>query len=285
MAWTTPTIRATGYLVTAADWNTDLVDNLAYLKGEAGVDIEFEDDIVGNAGTEKVGLSTNAWNEGHFDKLFAGPRVALHKFIREVVVNWESDTFSTYQLDDNSGGGGAVALGGFQQAVLKVDNNFASDARFVMNSEDNNALDNDFNASRSPYYRQEFSIDRNVADTGIFIGLRQTPGDALPLSNAENYIGLVWTGTIWRFEIADGSNPDVGGTESISVDTRYVLELLLVSGSKVECYLNGVLVETLDGVFPTGALKWQVLMESDGGGGATDTHLTLGKVILQEDLS
>src|SRR5687767_11211551 len=34
MAWTTPTTRTTGDLITAAIWNTDLVDNLAYLKTE-----------------------------------------------------------------------------------------------------------------------------------------------------------------------------------------------------------------------------------------------------------
>ncbi len=34
MAWTTPTTRATGDLITAAIWNADLVDNLSYLKTE-----------------------------------------------------------------------------------------------------------------------------------------------------------------------------------------------------------------------------------------------------------
>ncbi len=32
MAWTAPTTQATGTLITAAIWNTDLTDNLAYLK-------------------------------------------------------------------------------------------------------------------------------------------------------------------------------------------------------------------------------------------------------------
>lgn len=31
MAWTTPTTRVTGELITAAIWNTDIVDNLTYL--------------------------------------------------------------------------------------------------------------------------------------------------------------------------------------------------------------------------------------------------------------
>lgn len=283
MSWTTPTVRSTGDLITSSIWNTDLVDNLAYLKGEAGLNIEFEDDVVPSAGTERCGIATAPWSEGHFSKLFAA-RLALHGYVRECRVNWESDGFGTYNLDDNSSGGGTVSLGGFQQAVLKVDNNLASVARFEMIGEQNNALENDFNASRSPYYRQEFAIDINAADTGIFIGFRQTPGDALPVYTAENAFGLVWTGAIWQFQSMDGSSVDAGGTETINVDTRYVVEFLLTSATSVECYLNGVLVETLT-VVPTGALQWQVLMESDGGGGATDTHLTLGQAILQEDLS
>ena len=34
MAWTAPTTQVTGFLVTAAVWNTDLVDNLTYLNTE-----------------------------------------------------------------------------------------------------------------------------------------------------------------------------------------------------------------------------------------------------------
>jgi len=188
-------------------------------------------------------------------------------------------------LNPGTGGGGAVNMGGFQQCVLSVPNNLAAFAEFTMDPEQNNALANAFVASRSPYYSQEFAVSANPADAGIFIGLRQTPGSALPVSAAENFIGLVWTGAIWQFQIADGSNPDAGGTETINVDTRYVLELLLVSGSKVECYLNGTLVETLDAVNPTGALIWQCLIESDGGGGATSEYMTLGQSLLQEDLA
>jgi len=35
MAWTAPTTRSTGDLITASIWNTDLKDNLDYLKTEA----------------------------------------------------------------------------------------------------------------------------------------------------------------------------------------------------------------------------------------------------------
>lgn len=37
MAWTTPTDRSTGFLVTAAVYNADIIDNLAYLHGDAGL--------------------------------------------------------------------------------------------------------------------------------------------------------------------------------------------------------------------------------------------------------
>ena len=35
MSWTAPTLRTTGELITASNWNTDLVNNLLYLKDVA----------------------------------------------------------------------------------------------------------------------------------------------------------------------------------------------------------------------------------------------------------
>jgi len=285
MAWTTPTIRATGYLVTAADWNTDIVDNLAYLKGEAGVDIVLEHDVVPDAGTERIGLSTKPWDEGHFDKLYAGPRYALHRFVREVVVTWEDASDSDYQITQgDSGAGAAFQMGGFGQSVLKVDDNQAGAKWIYGQVEQNNAQDTAFNASRSPYYRQEFSINASRSTAGAFIGLRQTPGAALPVSASEHAFGLVWTGVIWQFQSMNASDVDASGTQTITAATRYVVEFLLIAATSVECYLNGVLIDTLT-VVPTGDLEWSVLVESDGLGGATDSIITLGQVILQEDLS
>lgn len=286
MAWTTPTIRSTGDLITASIWNTDLVDNLAYLKGEAGVDIALEEDVVPSAGTERVGLSTNPWNEGHYSKLFAGPRTALHKFIREVTLAWEDDSSANYSIQTPTTGSGTFSMGGFGQAVMEVANNGIGDVYVRGIAEQNNALDNSFNASRSPYLRQEFAIDRNVADVGAFLGFRTTPGTGRPIAASEKYAGLIWTGAIWVFECGDGAgNSDTSGTQTINVDTRYVIEILIVSATKVEVYLNGVLIDTFTTGLPTGDLEWSCLLETDGLGGATSTYLTLGKPILQEDLS
>lgn len=41
MAWTTPTSRSTGNLITASIWNTDLVDNLIYLKSAINPQIQI----------------------------------------------------------------------------------------------------------------------------------------------------------------------------------------------------------------------------------------------------
>lgn len=41
MAWTTPVDQATGFLVTAAVYNAQVIDNLAYLHGDAGVKVDL----------------------------------------------------------------------------------------------------------------------------------------------------------------------------------------------------------------------------------------------------
>jgi len=41
MAWTSPTTRATGVLVTASIWNTDVVDNLVYLYSQVNAQIQI----------------------------------------------------------------------------------------------------------------------------------------------------------------------------------------------------------------------------------------------------
>jgi len=285
MAWTTPTVRATGELITSSIWNTDLTDNLAYLKGEAGINIEFEDDIVPSAGSERCGLVAAPWDEGHFDKLFAGPRCAIHKFIREVVIPWESDADTTYQIDSHAGGGGSgFQMGGFGQAVISIDNEQNSQRCIYQRAEQNNALDTSFNASRSPYMRMEFSISKNAADVKSFLGFRQTPASGVPAFNTEKFAGLYWNGTIWTFQCADGTALSSSGAQTINVDTRYVIEILITSATSVECYLNGTLAATLATNLPTGDLEWAPSIESNGGG-AGDTYLTLGQVILQEDLS
>lgn len=49
MSWTTPTTRATGDVITAANWNTDLVNNLKYLHGDAGT-VTINDSVISEGG-------------------------------------------------------------------------------------------------------------------------------------------------------------------------------------------------------------------------------------------
>ena len=244
MSWTTPTIRATGYLVTASDWNTDIVDNLAFLKGEAGEDIDFEDDIIGKAGSERVGLATAPWAEGHFDKLFAGPRCALHKFIREQIIVWESDNTGNIsgQIGIGSGGNGDVSMGGTCQVRLQIDDDVGGSNAYIYNKpEANNAKDTSFNASRSPYGRWEFSLDAAKALQDIYFGFRTTISGSV-LSNPEKWAVVVWNGAQWATWTGDGSAQTSNLISSLADGDRHVVEILIVSATKVEFYVDGVLV-------------------------------------------
>lgn len=58
MAWTTPTTRTTGTLITASIWNTDLVDNLIYLKGQTDLY-----SVIRKSADESVTSSTTLQND------------------------------------------------------------------------------------------------------------------------------------------------------------------------------------------------------------------------------
>jgi hypothetical protein len=45
MAWVTGTTRSTGYVISATDWNQDVIANVAYLKGQASVATAFENAV------------------------------------------------------------------------------------------------------------------------------------------------------------------------------------------------------------------------------------------------
>ncbi len=287
MAWTTPTVRATSDLITASIWNTDIVDNLKYLKGQTGT-ISLEGNPVPSAATKTVGTSALPWGEGHFYQNFAGPRYATHRFVREVVIHFEDDTGANYNFDIASGGaGGDFSLGGTGQGRLKVDEDQAGQVYIANLAEQNNAFDTSFNVARNPYIRVEFAINNNDAVTEAFIGLRDTPGVARPLPAAEDYAGFQWTGAIWVFENGDGAgNQDTSGSQTVTVNTRYVIEIYINSGVSVEYWKNGTLIKTSVTALPDGDLEWTVLLKSVGGGGAgLDVNLTVGAIFLQEDLS
>jgi hypothetical protein len=267
--------RTTGTLITESIWNSDIVDNLNYLKGLAGA-VVVQDD-----------LSLSTGKKFTADKIFAGPRFALHKgTVREVEITWEDDTGSNYQIDEGSGGGGGFALGGVGQSRQAVPNNANSHDYVANSAEQNNAFDTSFNASRDPYLRMEFALTGAPADLSIFMGFRTTRnGTSPPLAAAESFAGLRFNGSIWVFQQANGSGGTVStSTLTVATGRRHTIEILIVGGTGVEYYLDGVYVNTLATNLPSGDLDWQSLLISSGAGAATTTYLTLGKLIAQEDL-
>lgn len=277
MAWTTPTIRATGYLVTASDWNTDIVNNLAYLKGEAGLDIELEEDIILASGKYVMA-----------DKMFAGPRYTVHKgTVREVVISWEDDTLGNYQIDKASINGGAVQMGGTGQCVLKVDlDDAVGSYAYVFNlAEQNNALGTSFNCTKSPYMRWEFSLEDNDVAADVFIGFRRTPSGGVPTAT-EVMAGINWNGSAWYAQNSDGggSFAQTEITAGITQNVRHVLEILITSATSVEIYVDGTLVHNGTTFLPTGDVEWTALLFGSNGGAGEDDRMTLGELILQESV-
>lgn len=289
MAWTTPTTRTTGTLITAAIWNTDLVDNIAYLKGQAG-DVLFEDDIRPNADeTQKSGLSTARWAEVHADKMYAShAKFAVHRYIREVIITWEDNVLNTYQVDDNVGGGGDIDNGGTGQIRCKVDDDVVGTCDLFNLAEVNNAKDTSFNVSRSPYFRFEFSLDHFDAATRLQIGFEDTPAAATSWTNNDNYAGIYWTGALWAAQNSNGSGSAAQTTVTayFTEDQRHVVEILVVSGGDVYIFIDGVIRHTGSTLQPTGDLEWVIHFWSIAGGGAgDDSFVTLGEFVLQEDLA
>jgi hypothetical protein len=58
MAWVTGTTRSTGYVVSASDWNQDVIANIAYLKGQASVATAFENAVTVALTLAVTGAST-----------------------------------------------------------------------------------------------------------------------------------------------------------------------------------------------------------------------------------
>lgn len=288
MGWTTPTTRATGYLVTAANWNTDLVDNLAYLKGQAGI-VEMEAGIKSDTDvTDDLGATDKLWKEGHFRTVF-GSRMRVNPNIREVQIDWQAGVSATYASDQSSGSGSVLGAGS-GQVVFEVNDNSVGVARLDQVTESGGSFNNAWNIARLPYMRVEFGLNAERSTSTLFLGFRETVGAAIPTvgANAEKCLGIIWSGTVWRGITGDGTTVSTGTPSTLPTDNdRNVLEIkLATAGSSFEVWLNGVRVLTKTTNVPsTGTLEWSFLLTTDGAGGATQNIMTMGRVVFQENLS
>ncbi|MCK9599422.1 MAG: hypothetical protein M0R06_10300 [Sphaerochaeta sp.] len=268
--------RTTGTLITESIWNSDIVDNLNYLKGLAGP-VLIEDDL-----SLATGKALSA------DLIYAG-RYTVSRAVRRVKIDWKAHdgtNFTDFDHDEDFAAWGKTQEGGTGQLVLEIDNNQACFARAFQRVEQNNALNNAWQAASDPYFVFEFSPSVNSGFSEAFIGFRQTPGADRPLPAAEKYAGIMWTGAIWVFENSDGSGSvATSGTLTINPGSRNIVEIYIVGGTKVEYWLNGALIATKTTFLPTGDLEWEFLSKCNAGGGVGKTYTTLGEAVLQENLA
>lgn len=283
MAWTAPTTRATGELITSSIWNTDLADNLRYLKGTPG-QVVLEDGIVSDTDNlDGIGTGAKIWKSGYFGQLWGG-RFKATPSRRELRVIHETPLAATWQVAYATGGAGANALrGGSGQLVLSANNNNLGQAHFYQEVEINNSLNNVWQVTKNPYFRCEFSLDVNDANIQTFMGLRATPSLAIPLPAAEIYAGIRWNGTLWHAAAGNGV-ADVTTILTVAAGSRHVFEVWIDPGVKVEFWLDGVRVATNSTYLPSGNLEWDLNITGSPGGAGNVRYLTLGQWIVQEDV-
>lgn len=95
MAWTAPTTRLTGDLITASIWNTDLTDNLIYLKTQTDLVGGISQKLIYKTVTETVNNSTVLQNDNEL--LF--PILANEKWTFISLIIYNSSAVADFKLD------------------------------------------------------------------------------------------------------------------------------------------------------------------------------------------
>lgn len=176
-------------------------------------------------------------------------------------------------------GTGDIQTGGSGQGVAGVRMNSVSYAGVENNVDITGGLNSSFNCARTIKMHQTVSINQFHANGHMFIGVRETLGNAIPtVGGAENYAGFIWDGTNCRVESSNGGG--VGQSTIITsptINQQYSIEIQIYGSKRVDFYCNGVLVgshSTANGI-PSGYVDWQRLMVSDGGGDSSYMYMTL----------
>ena len=289
MAWTDASTQSAGHLVTADEWN-EVINNLKYLKGEDGT-VSIEGDIDPSANNSKnLGTYALQWGQIWANKLYASNgMMTVHRgTVREETFDWPSLTRADWNIipaGTADVGNGDFDTGGTGQVSMWVLNNNVDGIYLGPVAEQNSAKDNSWNAGRSPYGRFAFSLSAAHADVSLWIGFRQTLGNAVPVAAAENFAGLYWDGTTWKFMCANGTAQTLSAGQTVAADTRHVLEILITSATSVTFALDGTVLWTPTTTLPTGDLDWTVMLLSRDTAGALTFYTTVGKLLFQESLS
>lgn len=288
MAWTSPLTWVASSTLTSATLNTHIRDNLKFLKGTDGT-ITIEDALISDTDkTDDLGSTSVRFRASYVVDVWAN-RYKVSPNIREVRLTWPSVKVQDHQVTVTTAGSQATALGGgFGQIVMSVNLSSSGNVSVSQMTATNTAFAESFVGTRNPYFRAEIAVPAllNTASSTLWIGFRETVGNAVPATN-ENAIGFLKIGTAWYARHGPGS-PTGTYTSSLGVPatgTRHVLEMKLrtgVSGTMAEYWTDGTLGTTTSTLLPTGTLYYQMLLISAGGGANTALQLTVGQIIAQE---
>lgn len=286
MAWVTPTTRATGYLVTAATWNQDVVNNPAYLKGQAG-NIQLENN--------QEPLTDNVYRSGarSLRWLSAHAQVFRGLAVEERRISWDDPAVGVGPngvFDTATGAGTGFLAGGSGQKVLQVSDNQVGTRRVELTAAINNGLAIVWEPAKNPYLRIGFNMAAGLfgrTNLKWFIGLRATPsGTALPVA-AEHHMGLRFDGSQaannrFAFVRSDGTLGTSLFNDAVITGGSQAVEMEMVSAMDIQFRIDGVVIAAPATLLPTTNLQWQLLIISDGTGGGTTSEVTIREIILQK---
>jgi hypothetical protein len=181
---------------------------------------------------------------------------------------------------------GDVLNGGSGQGTIGVQLNKVAYAGVENAVDVTGALDSSFTCARTIRMSSTYSISSFPANGKIFIGVRQTLGNAVPtLTGAENYAGLVWNGTNWMCQSSNGGGTGQSTTlASYTSGVQHTIEIEVLGSKRVDFYRDGILVashSTATGL-PSGLVDWQRLATADGGGANAFMYVTLRTGFIEE---
>lgn len=277
MAWTTPVKRAIGYLITKANDVDVWLDDLAYLKGQTGT-VDYESSLESDTDDiDSLGAGARRWRNVFLLRLFTGGRRVIQTWD-----NVDADMTTTSQQVSAAvtGAGGVIASDGTGQVRLTVDRAQVGTARIDQLVE-STGLNNAWTVTQNPSAEFLFGLGTGgVAEERVFIGFRASPAGAIP-ADTEIQAGLHFDGTNWFAKVSGGAAATNGANFTPDVGWN-VLQIIIRSATQVDFFVNGVARGSLTTNLPTGALEWELLHTSVGGGVGL-RHLTEGQITLHEE--
>lgn len=124
MAWTTPTDRATGYIVTASVYNAEVIENLKYLHGDSGV-IALANIVQSGSGASAVGAAAG-WRITTAGTFQSGSTASTDSILLSTVsgdaTDWRFVTAASGTMSWGTGSGARdTTLARVAASVLNVD--------------------------------------------------------------------------------------------------------------------------------------------------------------------